>query len=174
MNVANGSARPSRSAMRNQLVISMAIAMALASCADSRPLAPPPAIGVSLHITVNKWAWIRADDRRQHDSGGDDRTQGSAPLADRASATGDGGGAGHHPSDGSGSVKVEIGYGEMVYDSLPIDRFAEKATIQAGFGVRNWIRIREGERVIEVGSIDGRKGAGIFIELGPGISTSEY
>jgi hypothetical protein len=153
--------------VRSRLNITIALvactiaAVALSACADSRPAAPPPPVSVSLLITLNKWSWILDGDRQRHPGGGGGRPQAGTPHPD-------------HPSAGADEVTVEIGYGEMVYDSCPIERFVEKATIQAGLGVRNWIRIRDGERTIEVGSVAGRKGAGLIIELGPGISTSEY
>ncbi len=129
-------------------------AMAMAACSDGRPAAPPPAVGVSMLITISKWSWILEGDRVRHDGN----------VSRPAVASG----------GSERMVMVEIGYGETVYGSCPIERFAEKATIQAGLGVRNWIRIRDGERTIAVGSVAGRKGAGIIIELGPGVSTSEY
>jgi hypothetical protein len=165
-----------RDAMRIRQIVAIAIAaVAMASCADYRPLVPPPAVSVSMLITLSKWSWIQDGDRQRHAGGGSGRAQAAAPLAGHLRADDDRSGPDRHQGgDNASAVLVETGYGDLVYDSRPLDRFVEKATIQAALGVRNWIRIRDGERTIEVGSIAGRKGAGIIIELGPGISTSEY
>jgi hypothetical protein len=141
-----------------RILLSAAVAIAamtaMTACADSRPVAPPPPVSVSLRIILRSWSWIQERDLARH---------GGRNAADS-----------HQPSAGDDEVMVEIGYGEKIYDSCPLDHVAEKSPVQAGLGVRNWIRLRDGERMIEVGSVAGRKGAGITIELGPGISTSEY
>ena len=126
-------------------------------------------------ITLSSWSWIQEGDRLHRAGGGNGRARAAGPPAGHPRAADDRSGPDHRQdADDAGAVLVETGYGDLVYDSRPLGRFAEKATIQAALGVRNWVRIRDGERTIEVGSITGREGAGIIIELGPGISTSDY